>query len=127
MTIREITDITGFHAHVYFNAATRKNAETLREALGARFSVRVGAWHEKPVGPHPKAMYQVAFALDQFGPFVTWLMLNRDGLSILAHPLTGDEVADHTKNTLWLGEPLPLDIDCLRRYVEHRAREGVSA
>jgi aromatic ring-cleaving dioxygenase len=70
-------------------------------------------------------MYEVAFALDQFGPLVTWLMLNRDGLSILVHPLTGDPVADHTKTPLWLGEPQPLDIDCLRRHVEQRAREGV--
>jgi DOPA 4,5-dioxygenase len=108
-------DHRGFHAHVYFDAATREKAETLRAALAARFAVRVGAWHEKPVGPHPKAMYPVSFALDQFGPFVTWLMLNRDGLSVLVHPMTGDEVADHTANPLWLGKPLPLDIDVLRR------------
>lgn len=125
--MRNRGDITEFHAHVYFNTDEREKAETLREALGARFSVKVGAWHEKPVGPHTQPMYEVAFARDQFGPLVTWLMLNRDGLSILVHPLTGDPVADHTKTPLWLGEPQPLDIDCLRPHVEPRAREGVSA
>jgi DOPA 4,5-dioxygenase len=86
--MRNVGDITGFHAHVYFNTDERKKAEALRVALGARFTVKVGAWHEKPVGPHTRPMYEVAFALDQFGPLVTWLMLNRDGLSILVHPLT---------------------------------------
>jgi DOPA 4,5-dioxygenase len=122
-----ILEQRGFHAHVYFDGASRAKAETLRAALAARFAVEVGACHEKPVGPHPKPMYPVSFALDQFGPLVTWLMLNRDGLSILVHPLTGDDVADHTANPLWLGKPLPLDIDVIRRYVERRARERVSA
>jgi DOPA 4,5-dioxygenase len=122
-----ILEQRGFHAHVYFDAASREKAETLRAALAARFAVKVGPWHEKPVGPHPKAMYEVSFALDQFGPFVTWLMLNRDGLSILVHPITGAVVADHTANPLWLGKPLPLGIDILRRHVERRARERVSA
>ena len=32
-----------------------------------------------------------------------------NGLNILVHPMTGDDVADHTANPLWLGEPLPID------------------
>jgi len=40
--------------------------------------------------------------------------------------LTGDELADHTKSPLWLGEAQPLDIDVIRRHVEQGAREGVS-
>ena len=119
--MRNATDITGFHAHVYFDAATRAKAETLREALGARFSVKVGAWHEKPVGPHPRSQFTVAFAPTRFGAFVSWLMLNRNGLSILVHPMTGDPVADHTANPLWLGEPLPLDIEVIRRHLEKPA------
>ena len=42
-------------------------------------------------------------------------MLNRDGLDILVHPLTGDSLADHTGFALWLGAPLPLRLDVLRR------------
>ncbi len=56
--------------------------------------------------------------LDQFGALVTWLMSSRDGLSILVHPLTGDPVAEHTEHALWLGDPLPLDVDCLLRQVD---------
>ena len=35
----------------------------------------------------------------------------------MVHPVTGDPVADHDVNPLWLGEPLPLDIDFIRRAV----------
>ena len=41
-------------------------------------------------------------------------MLARDGLSVLVHPETGDDVADHSAHALWLGAPLPLDLDSLR-------------
>jgi DOPA 4,5-dioxygenase len=44
-----------------------------------------------------------------------WLMLNRDGLTILLHPGTGDAYADHTQHAAWMGEVLPLNLDVLRR------------
>jgi aromatic ring-cleaving dioxygenase len=114
--MRDATDITGFHAHVYFDAATREKAERLREGLAPRFAVELGRWHDKPVGPHAMAMHQVAFAADQFANVVPWLMLNREGLSILVHPMTGDPVEDHAVNPLWLGEQLPIDLEFLRRF-----------
>ncbi|HVL59157.1 MAG TPA: DOPA 4,5-dioxygenase family protein [Burkholderiaceae bacterium] len=108
--------ITGFHAHVYYDDAdSRAAAACVRDELGARFAVRLGRWHDRPVGPHPCGMYQVAFAPDQFAPLLAWLMLNRRGLAVLVHPETGDDVADHRDHALWLGRMLPLDIDALRR------------
>lgn len=108
-------EITGFHAHVYFDTASRDAAARVREGLGARFDVRLGRWHEQPIGPHPKAMYQVAFSPDQFSQVVPWLMLNHEGLDILIHPSTGDDVQDHTEHSLWLGEKLELNIEFLRQ------------
>ena len=108
------TEITGFHAHIYFDAASREAAARVREGLGGRFEVQLGRWHDKPIGPHPKAMYQVAFLAEQFGKVVPWLMLNREGLDILVHPSTGDDVGDHTDRSLWLGEKLELNIEFLR-------------
>jgi len=110
----DTSNIVGFHAHIYFDTPTRFVAARVREGLGTRFKVRLGRWHDKPVGPHPKAMYQVAFSPDQFGAVVPWLMLNREGLDILVHPETGDDVADHRDHCLWLGQKLELDIDSLR-------------
>lgn len=108
------TKITGFHAHVYFDSATRDAAARVREGLSARFNVQLGRWHDLPIGPHPKPMYQVAFNPQQFGEVVPWLMLNRQGLNILIHPATGDDVTDHTAHSLWLGEKLGLNIEFLK-------------
>ncbi|MBD2211464.1 4,5-dioxygenase [Calothrix sp. FACHB-156] len=110
-----IVAITGFHAHVYFDIATREAASRVREGLGANFDVQLGRWHDKPIGPHPKSMYQVAFSPEQFGKVVPWLMLNREGLDILVHPSTGDDVADHTDHSLWLGNKLALNIHFLEQ------------
>jgi aromatic ring-cleaving dioxygenase len=108
--------IRGYHAHIYYNpATTRPEAERLREAIGAGFPVRVGNWHDEPVGPHLVSMYQIAFEVEEFPRLVPWLMLNRGGLDVLVHPQTGDSYADHTSHALWLGAPQPLRLDVLRR------------
>jgi DOPA 4,5-dioxygenase len=108
--------VEGYHAHLYYAPGTRPIAERLRTGISERFPrARVGNWHDEPVGPHPVAMYQVAFAVEDFPTLVPWLMLNREDLNILVHPLTDDSVADHTRFALWLGSPLPLRVDVLRR------------
>jgi aromatic ring-cleaving dioxygenase len=109
-------EIEGYHAHIYYDpAATRPIAERLRDAIGKQFDVRVGNWHDEPVGPHPVAMYQIAFPVAEFPRLVPWLMLNRAGLDVLVHPMTDDAYDDHTINAMWLGKPLPLRLDVLRR------------
>jgi DOPA 4,5-dioxygenase len=106
--------IPGFHAHVYFrNPDERRRAKTLREQIGQKFLVRLGRWHEEPVGPHTAPMYQVAFLHDIFADFIPWLMLNRSGLPILLHPDTGRPHDDHTINPFWFGEILPIKAETL--------------
>ncbi len=73
------TFITGFHAHVYYDPATRHIAERLREGLAGKFEVQLGRWHDKPIGPHPRSMYQVAFAPTVFAPLVSWMIGCRSG------------------------------------------------
>jgi DOPA 4,5-dioxygenase len=107
--------IKGYHAHIYYSPQTRAIAQRLRAGIGERFDAKLGSWHDEPVGPHPTSMYQVAFAGEEFSVLVPWLMLNREGLDVLVHPLTGDSVADHTRFAAWLGSPLPLRLDVLRR------------
>ena len=111
----DTSEIKGFHAHVYFDPTSRDAAARVREGLGARFEVQLGRWHDKPIGPHPKSMYQVKFLPDQFGAVVPWLMLNREGLDVLVHPETGDDVGDHSHRALWLGEKQELDLESLRQ------------
>lgn len=109
-----------YHAHVYYDAATRPLAARLREAIGGNFAVELGRWHDEPVGPHPTSMYQVAFPVAEFPRLVPWLMLNRGALDVLVHPQTGDSYDDHSAHALWLGTKLPLRLDAMRR----RSRGG---
>jgi aromatic ring-cleaving dioxygenase len=109
-----VTAIRGYHAHIYYTARSKPEAARLREMLDRDFAVLLGRWHDAPIGPHTAAMYQVAFDEAQFASIVPWLMLNRDVLSVLVHPLTGDDYADHAQHALWLGEPLALRLDVLR-------------
>ncbi|HZT89639.1 MAG TPA: DOPA 4,5-dioxygenase family protein [Stellaceae bacterium] len=108
-------EITGYHAHIYYAPATREQAESLRQPIDAAFRVTLGRMHDVPVGPHPTAMYQIAFPVEEFPRLVPWLMLNRGGLDVLVHPMTGDSYTDHTAYALWLGTPLPLRTEVLRR------------
>ena len=103
--------IHGFHAHIYYtDDETRSAAAKIREYAENNFDVAMGRWRDEPVGPHPTPMFQIAFSNEVFPEIVPWLMLNRDGLSILIHPNTKDMVADHRDFPIWLGEKLPLNI-----------------
>ena len=106
--------ITEYHAHIYYDAASRERAAALRQWVETRFNVRMGRWHDVPVGPHPSAMYQVAFKPDQFPSLVPFLMLNRQGLTILLHPESGRPRDDHTLHAVWMGEVLTLKTGVLR-------------
>lgn len=111
----EISGIRCYHAHIYYiNPKARERAACLRDLIDIKFDIRMGRWREEPVGPHPQPMFQVAFDVEQFSDIVPWLMLNRNGLTILVHPETDDNYADHVDNSFWLGEVLPVNKCFLR-------------
>ncbi len=110
----DIAAIRGYHAHVYYDADSKPAAAALREAIEARFAVRMGRWHDRPIGPHPRWSYQVAFEPPLFAEIVPWLALNRGDLVIFIHPETGDDLPDHRDRALWLGDCLELNLDALR-------------
>lgn len=102
--------IKSYHAHVYFDGSVQRDAaETLRREIGERFSVLLGRWHDRPVGPHALAMYQVAFLPVDFARLVPWLMVNRRELTVLIQPNTGEPKLDHLKYAFWLGAALEID------------------
>ena len=108
--------IRDYHAHIYYDpASSRDRAARLRERVGAAFpEAKLGRWHDELVGPHLQSMYQIAFPRTMLASFLPWLMLNRDGLTILLHPGTGNDYADHSDHAVWFGAVLPLRLEVLK-------------
>jgi DOPA 4,5-dioxygenase len=102
-----------YHAHVYFDESTLDQARRLTEEAGRQFDVKLGRLHEKPVGPHPNWSRQISFDAGNYRDLIAWLDERRDGLTILVHGVTGDDIADHTDHAWWLGEPAVLDLRAL--------------
>jgi DOPA 4,5-dioxygenase len=103
------TTIVSYHAHIYYRSAEeREKAEQIRTQIIERFPVQMGRWRDTPVGPHAAPMVQVAFAPEVFPSLVPWLMLNRQDLTILLHPNTGQPRRDHQHNAFWFGQVLAI-------------------
>lgn len=106
--------IRDYHAHIYYEPDTRPQAELLRRHMEARFpEARFGRWHDVPVGPHPSAMFQIAFPVELFATLVPWLMLNRGTLTVLLHPETGFPRRDHSLHAAWMGAQQAIALDRL--------------
>jgi DOPA 4,5-dioxygenase len=71
----------------------------------------VGQMTEHGVGPHPLPQYEVHF-LERSLPMVI-AAIESAGLRALVHPLTDDDLADHTTLARWIGAPLELDLGVL--------------
>ena len=109
-----MTELKGYHAHVYYDQTTRPVAERLRDTIIGQFAVKPGAFSDELIGPHPISQFSVIFETEEFKKIVPWLMLNRVGLDVLVHPLTESSYNDHSKNALWLGTPVPMRLEILR-------------
>lgn len=97
-----------YHAHVYYEAGERERAAELREQLrNAPEVLFVGRLIDRSAGPHPKPQFEIHFLEDSLGGVIA--MLEASGLRALVHPLTDDDLADHTSLAHWIGEPLELD------------------
>jgi aromatic ring-cleaving dioxygenase len=102
-----------FHAHIYYSAKDRPAAEALHEEFvaGRPLVLFVGQMTDRGVGPHPIPQYEVHFLENARAEVVA--VIEASGLRALVHPLTDDDLADHTDLAFWIGEPVDLDISVL--------------
>jgi DOPA 4,5-dioxygenase len=107
-----------YHAHIYYSAEERPAAEALRDeflqrvgADGDRRVLFVGRMTDKGVGPHPIPQYEIHFLESSLATVVE--AIREAGLRALVHPLTDDDLADHTSLGRWIGEPVELDLTVL--------------
>jgi len=118
----------GYHAHIYYDLTkTRSVAQRVCTGLGEKFEVEIEEFRDTPRGPHPISNVLVIFKPDQFEHVVPYLMLNRDGLDVLVHPLTTDAVEDHSSYAIWLGHPVELKLHTLPHGCRGQLPSGVSA
>ena len=110
--MNEASPIKGFHAHLYYDAEDVDFAKQFAEAAKQRFKLAIGRFHLGPIGPHPRGSCQLTMSPATFSEFVIWAMDAREEMTIFAHGLSGDDVADHTRYVVWFGpsEPLKLSI-----------------
>jgi DOPA 4,5-dioxygenase len=106
------------HAHVYYSPGEREAAGALRETFkrlaaagGGPPILFVGAMAEQGVGPHPIPQYEVHFRERALADVVE--AIESSGLRALVHPLTDDDMADHSALAQWIGEPVALDLAVL--------------
>src|SRR5262245_20152656 len=101
-----------YHAHIYYSEGERPAAERLREEFRENGAILfVGQMTDRGVGPHPIPQYEVHFLEDARPDVIA--AIEASGLRALVHPLTDDDLADHTTLAYWIGEPLALDVSVL--------------
>lgn len=105
--------LAGYHSHVYFDASTVEQATQLCQEAARRFDVKMGRVHEKQVGPHPDWSCQLAYRPHVLPELLAWLALNRNGLVVFTHPITGNDLIDHRDGAIWMGALRPLDLSML--------------
>ncbi|SEM20135.1 DOPA 4,5-dioxygenase [Pseudoxanthomonas sp. GM95] len=106
---RAYTDVKSYHAHIYFDDDTYAKAALIRRWTIERFPVELGNWNLEPRGPHVTPSFYFGFTNDLLPVLVPWLQLNSLGLTILLHPNTGDERADHLYYALWVNRSQPVN------------------
>jgi aromatic ring-cleaving dioxygenase len=107
-----------YHGHIYFSVEQRPAAEALRDRFMRQADTPknapilfVGRMMDTAVGPHPMAQYEIHFLKRSLQDVLS--QINASGLRALVHPLTADDLADHTSLGHWIGEPLDLDLTVL--------------
>lgn len=111
-----------FHFHTYFfqnNEESKLKAYQLYHTIKknddhGHFVAKVGKFNIHSRGPHPIGSWETWVPVEYFTDLYKYFLHERNGMSVLIHPLTKLEMKDHTTDAVWMGEPLPLDLSVLK-------------
>lgn len=111
-------DNAPYHAHIYFETSQRALADTARALLRDFMQSRkipqllfVGQLTNGKAGPHPIPQFEIHFTKEALPAILDFIKAS--GFRALVHPLTDDDLADHTSLAHWIGTPLELDLTTL--------------
>ena len=117
--------IKEYHFHVYWNLEDFDLALNLHDLIekenreGAMVA-KILRINKGPIGPHPLPSYEVWVPIEYFSIAYSFFLLNRPPkLSVLIHPLTREEIRDHTERATFLGKSYPLDLTQLNELLPH--------
>lgn len=71
----------------------------------------------KPVGPHPIGSFETWVPVEYFAKLYEWFLQKRSPLTIFIHPLTKNELVDHTDRVVFMGKSYTLNTDPLREVI----------
>jgi DOPA 4,5-dioxygenase len=107
-----------YHAHLYYVAETRDTAEAVRRRLLDSMAAGdiprllfVGQLKDGKAGPQPIPQFEIHFTKQALPAILR--TIEESGLTALVHPLTDDDLADHTTLAHWIGTPIELDLSTL--------------
>lgn len=106
-----LPDDAPYHAHIYVTPDQQSAAEELRGRFEAEPDIIfVGVIQDKS-GPHPLPQFEAHFRRTSLARVRELILAS--GSRALVHPLTEDDLADHTSLAEWFGEPFDLDLTTL--------------
>ena len=117
-TLRTMADDAPYHAHIYYESRARDLAQAYRSLLCQHMKSGeipqlhfVGQLKDAKAGPHPIPQFELHFTKAALPAMLA--SITASGFTALVHPLTDDDLADHTHLAHWIGTPLELDLTTL--------------
>ena len=105
-----------YHAHIYLHPGQRAQVEALVGPLSP-------LWHDHPVGPHPLPMVTLRFNEAEREGLIRRIVPGLEGVSILIHEDSGNDLVDHTTGAEWIGAPVALDFTHFERIRDEKSFE----
>jgi DOPA 4,5-dioxygenase len=111
-------DTSPYHAHIYFTEATQPIARALQQRLRALLTqdraaglLVVEDLDEAAAGPHPIPQFEVHCYQGYLAQLLP--ILEESPLISVVHPVTDDDLADHTTLAQWIHGRVELDLSVL--------------